>query len=125
MKKKLSFLLFSAILMLTSAIIGFGQDCESKSVKLNNGTATLSGKTGSCNKFAFSVEEGQRVKVTITSTDGKANFGLQDGADDETGSKYYSNLKSFNNILTFADFSIEVGGTASTAFTLKVIVTDE
>lgn len=125
MKKNLIILLFSAILILATAFIGFGQDCQGKPVSLNNGTATLSGKTGGCNKFAFSIAEGQRVRVTLTSTDGNARFGLQDGAEDETGAEYYSNLTSFNNVLTFADFSIEVDGPQSTAFTLKIVVTNK
>lgn len=98
--------------------------CEAKKITLTGGTATISGKLGGCNRFAFVIEEGQRVRAVLTSTDSKARFELQDGAEDETGAKSYSNLTSFDKILTFADFSIDVGGTAPTAFTLKVTVTD-
>jgi hypothetical protein len=125
MKKTLKILLLTSLLVLALATANFAQDCGSKRVTLNNGSATLSGKTGGCNKFAFVIGEGQRVRVTLTSTDSKARFELQDGAEDETGSSVYGNLTTFNKVLTFAEFSIDVGGTNSTAFTLKITVSDE
>lgn len=112
------------MLVLAFAATSFAQDCESKQVTLNNGAATITGKTGDCNRFAFVIDEGQRVRVVLTSTDSKARFELQDGAEDETGAKSYSNLTSFDKVLTFTDFSIDVGGTNSTTFTLRITVTD-
>jgi hypothetical protein len=116
--------LLTFLLMLGFTATSFAQYCEPTLVKLTNGSATVTGKTGSCNRFAFVIDEGQRVKATLTSTDSKARFELQDGAEDETGSKSYANLTSFDKVLTFGEFSIDVSGTASTAFTLKVTVTD-
>lgn len=117
--------LLMSILMLVFTVNLFAQYCEPTQVTLNNGSATVTGKTSGCNRFAFIIDEGQRVKASLTSTDSKARFNLQDGAEDETGSKVYSNLTSFDKFLTFGEFSIEVKGTASTSFTLKVTVTDE
>lgn len=111
--------------MLAFAIGSFAQDCTAKAVTLNNGTATLSGKTGGCNKFKFTITEGQRVKVTLTSADGKARFELQDGAEDEIGAVFYTNQTSLDKVLKFEEFSIDAKGTAGAAFTLKITVTDE
>jgi hypothetical protein len=124
MKKIIQIMLLTSLMMLAFATASFAQQCEAKLVTLTNGSATVTGKTGGCNRFAFVIDEGQRVKANLTSTDSKARFELQDGAEDETGSKSYANLTSFDKVLTFSEFSIDLGGTASTAFTLKVTVTD-
>ena len=110
--------------MLATALAVSAQ-CEARTVSLASGAATLSGQTGGCNRYSFSISEGQRVKVTLTSTDGSARFDLQDGAEDETGAVLYSNRTSFDDVLTFTDFSIETKGSASTAFTLKITVSGE
>ena len=111
--------------MLAFPVSSFAQDCTAKTVTLNGGTATLSGKTGGCNKFKFKITESQRVKITLTSADSKARFELQDGAEDETGSVFYSNQTGFDKVLTFDEFSIDVKGTTGATFTIKVTVTDE
>ena len=125
MKNTIKILVVATAMMLAFAVSSFAQDCTAKAVTLNGGTATLSGKTGGCNKFKFKITESQRVKITLTSADSKARFELQDGAEDETGSVFYSNQTTLDKVLTFDEFSIDVKGTAGATFTIKITVTDE
>lgn len=64
----------------------YGQDCRATDSNLTNGSFTASAKTGGCVKYRFEARPGQRLIVTLRSTDNKARFDLQDGAEDETGS---------------------------------------
>ena len=125
MKNTIKILVVTSAMMLGFAVSSFAQDCTAKAVTLNGGAATLSGKTGGCNKFKFTITEGSRVKVTLTSDDSKARFELQDGAEDETGSVFYSNQINFDKVLKFDEFSIDTKGSPGATFTLKITVTDE
>lgn len=102
----------------------YGQDCRAADSNLTNGSFTASAKTGGCIKYRFEARPGQRLIVTLRSTDNRARFDLQDGAEDETGSNFYENQTSFDGKLEFEEFTIEVKGTASAGFTLNVKVID-
>ena len=114
--------LFASALLLASVLSAAAQDCRAKDVTLSQGPVTLSGKTGGCLKYRFAVEQGTRAVVTLKSSDSKARFDLQDGAEDETGSSFYENLTSFDRVIAFDEFSVEVRGTGSASFTLTVKV---
>ena len=124
MKKFVKIILMTSMLMLAFAISSFAQ-CEAKKISIPKDGITLTGKTGSCARFTTSITEGQKVTISLTSADGKTRFELQDGAEDETGAKVYSNRISFADVLTFTEFAVEVKGANSTDYTLKITVTDE
>ena len=117
-------MLLTSMLILAFAITSFAQ-CEAKKITLTNGTATLSGKTGNCQRIAFDISEGQRVRVSVTSTDSRARFLIQNGAEDDTATTGWGPVASFDKILDSSYWEIGVSGTASTAYTLKITVTDE
>ncbi len=121
MKKiqKITFLMF--LLMSAFAVNSFAQQCERKEITLTNGSATVTGKTGGCNLFVIVTDPDDRVRATLTSTDSKARFTLTAGDDEMT----FSNLTTFDKVLDVGYILIDVKGTASTAFTLKVSVTAE
>lgn len=121
MKNTLKIILTTSILMFTFAITSFAQQCERKEITLNNGSATVTGKTGGCNLYVFVTDPGDRVRATLTSTDSRARFTLTAGDDEMTS----SNLTTFDKVLDVGYILIDVKGTASTAFTLKVSVTAE
>jgi hypothetical protein len=127
MKKIQKITLLMFLLLVAFSATSFAQECESKSFIFNGMPlgdegdlqATLTGKTGGCNRFAYlDKDEDERTKVTLTSTDGKARFQIR---SKESG-KTYSNLTSFNQTIPAGTIEITVTGTASTAFTLKIIV---
>jgi hypothetical protein len=128
MKKPIQFMLLTSLLMLAFATTSFAQECKPKSFIFNGmplGSsdgdlqATLTGKTGGCNKFRYlDKDEDERTKVTLTSTDGKARFQIK---SIESGTTY-SNLTSFNQTIPSGTIEITVTGTDSTDFTLKIFV---
>jgi hypothetical protein len=127
MKKIQKITLMMFLLMIAFSATSFAQECESKSFIFNGMPvggegdlqATLTGKTGGCNRFAYlDTDEDERTKVTLTSTDSKARFQIR---SKESG-KTYTNLTSFNQTIPAGTIEITVTGTASTAFTLKIIV---
>lgn len=102
---------------------GVNAQCNAKQLAFpdDGDTITINGKTGGCNKFNFSIEDGQRVIVKITSTDNRARFNLQwNASEDETGMELFENQTSFDRKLNYPDWEIWVTGTASAAFTLKI-----
>ncbi len=117
-------MLLTSLMMLAFAITSFAQ-CEAKKITLSNGTATLSEKTGSCQRFAFDISEGQRVKLSLSSTDGNARFALQNGAEDDTGTTGWDNLSTFDDVPDSTYWEVGVTGTSTTAYTLKITVSDE
>jgi len=78
MKKILRFMLIASFAMFAFALTGFAQKLNS-----NNRTATLTGKISSCQRFTFDFSEGQRLRISLTSTDNKARFVLQNRAEVE------------------------------------------
>lgn len=127
MKKFVKIGLFASLLITVFAINSLAQ-CQAKAVSFPSGseTITLSGKTGGCNKFKFSITEGQRVKVSLTSTDSKAKFNLQwSASEDETGTELFENQTSFDQILNYPDWEIWVTGTADASYALKITATDD
>ena len=116
------------MMMLAFAVNSSAQQCAAKNITLpKDGTAlTLTGKTGGCNKFRFSITKGQRLTAKLTSDDDKARLGLgwADG-EDETGSDLWEGMTTFSEVLNYEDWDIWVTGSASTSFTLKIKVTDE
>lgn len=118
--------LSASILIAGLALTAFAQcDGPAKNVALTKGSATVSGKTGGCIRYAFKAASGQRLKIAFTSGDSIGRFDMQDGANDETGASVTTDLIGYNEVLEFDEFVITVKGTPSAAFTLKVIVTDE
>lgn len=125
MKSLLKIGLFALLLVPLFAVNSFAQ-CQAKPITLSGGKIALSGKTGGCNKFKFSITEGQRVKISVESPDSRAKFGLQwSAAEDETGTETFENQKSFDKTLDYPDWEIWVTGTAGANYTLKISVTDE
>lgn len=115
--------LITIALSLALAACTFGQDCSATPVKINaNGSAAISGKTDGCVRYGFTIQQGSRVQITLTSADNAARFDLQDGADDETGAEIFAALTSFDRLLTFDEFSVDIHGSPAAAFTLKVNV---
>ncbi len=125
MKNTIRLALATAAMVMAFAVGSMAQDCRAKTVAFTDGAATIQAKTGGCVKFRFMVEPGQRAKVTLRSSDNKARFDLQDGAEDETGSTYYEGQSSFDKVIEFDEFTIEVFGTSSVGFTLSVKVIDQ
>jgi hypothetical protein len=126
MKKIQKITLLMFLLMTAFATASFAQECERQEVRFDsNRFATVTGKTGGCNLFIFVMDAGERLKVTLTSTDGKARFGFTAGEDTDSGYMTSSNLTTFDKVLDVGYFLIDVKGTASTAFTLKVTLSDE
>ncbi|NJM53145.1 MAG: hypothetical protein HC846_06985 [Blastocatellia bacterium] len=116
------------MLMLAFAITSFAQECERKEVELSDGfsgSVTLTGKTGGCNLFVVVMDGADRVKANLTSTDSKARFTLTAGEKTNPGYMTASNLTTFDKVLDVGYFLIDVKGTASTSFTLKISVTSE
>jgi hypothetical protein len=125
MKKNIQILISMSTLVLALAISSLAQ-CEAKKITLTNGTATLSGKTGGCNKFKFSVATGKRVRVTLNSADSKARFDLYwDAEEDETGTELFENQTSINEVLEYPNWLINIAGTSGATYTLKITVTDD
>jgi hypothetical protein len=129
MKKIQKITLLIILLISAFAATSFAQECEPKSIaftfppeseeSLGDTYATVTGKTGGCNRFRYlDKDKDERTEVTLTSTDGKARFQIKSV---ESG-KTYTNLTSFNQTITAGTVEIIVTGTASTVFTLKVIV---
>jgi hypothetical protein len=126
MKKIQKITLLMFLLLAAFSVASYAQECERKEVELSDGfsgSVTLTGKTGVCNLFVFVMDAGDRVRATLTSADNKARFTLTRGE----GNYYMSspNLTTFDKVLDVGYFLIDVKGTASTAFTLKVSVTSE
>ena len=111
--------------MLAFAVTSFAQECERQEITLNNGSATVTGKAGGCNLFVFVTDPGDRVRVNLTSADSKARFIFTAGEETDSGYMTASNLTTFDKVLDVGYFLVDVKGTASTAFTLKVSVTGE
>ncbi len=125
MKKSIKIFASAFALTLVFAFGTFAQ-CEAKKISFPAGnTISLSGKTGGCNRFAVTIADGLKVSIKLVSTDSKARFDLQSGSEDETGSALYPDLTTFNNYLEGNDWEIGIKGTAQTAYTLKIAVTDE
>jgi hypothetical protein len=126
MKKIQKITLLMLLLVSAFATTSFAQECERQEVRLDsNRSATVTGKTGGCNLFVFVMDAGERVKATLTSADSKARFGFTAGEDTDSGYMTASNLTTFDKVLDVGYFLIDVKGTASTAFTLKVTLSDE
>ncbi len=125
MKKIQQIALLMVLIVSAFAVTSFAQECERKEITLNNGSATITGKTGGCNLYVFVTDPGDRVKATLTSTDSKARFTFTAGEETNEGYLTASNLTTFDKVLDVGYFLIDVKGTASTAFTLKVSVTAE
>ncbi len=123
MKNTIKIFFAASLLMFAFAVSSFAQECERKEITLTNGSATVTGKTGGCNLYVFVTDPGDRVKAALTSTDSKARFTFTAGEGDDYMSS--SNLTTFDKVLDVGYFLIDVKGTASTAFTLKVSVTAE
>lgn len=122
MKNSINLLTISFAIIVGFAISSFGQNCVAKDVKLTNGAATVSGKIGSCNIYVFAVQSGGRTRIELKSSDNKAQFDVQDGTEDETGSVFYENQTTLDKIFKFEEFTIEVRGTAGATFSLSVKV---
>lgn len=122
MKISIKLLTVTFALMLGSTVSSFAQNCVAKNVKLTNGAATVSGKTGGCTIYVFTVEAGQRTRIDLKSSDNKAQFDVQDGTEDETGSTFYENQTKLDKIFKFEEFTIEVRGTPGATFSLSVKV---
>lgn len=122
MKSSLKLLAVSLAFIVGFAISSFGQNCVAKDVKLTNGAATVSAKTGGCTIYVFTVDAGQRTRIDLKSSDNKAQFDVQDGTEDETGSTFYENQTKLDKIFKFEEFTIEVRGTAGATFSLSVKV---
>jgi hypothetical protein len=129
MKKIQKITLLMILLLSAFAVTSFAQECEPKSINFTfppeseessgDTYATVTGKTGSCNRFRYlDKDKDERTEITLTSTDGKARFQIK---SIESG-KTYTNLTSFNQTIPAGTIEIIVTGTASTSFTLKVIV---
>ncbi len=129
MKNTIKIFFAASLLMSAFAATSFAQECEPKSISftfppeseesLGDTYATVTGKTGGCNRFRYlDKDKDERTEVTLTSTDGKARFQIK---SIESG-KTYTNLTRFNQTIPAGTIEIIVTGTASTAFTLKVIV---
>ena len=102
---------------------GVNAQCTAKQLTFPEGgdTITINGKTNGCNKFNFSIEDGQRLIVKISSTDNRARFNLKwNASEDETGMESFENQTSFDKTLNYPDWELWVTGTASTAYTLKI-----
>ncbi|MBL8181452.1 MAG: hypothetical protein JNL64_07530 [Blastocatellia bacterium] len=122
MKNSIKLLTVTFAIVLGFTISSNAQNCVAKDVKLTNGAATVSGKTGGCTIYVFSVDGGQRTRIDLRSSDNKAQFDVQDGTEDETGSTFYENQTKLDKIFRFDEFTIEVRGTAGATFTLSVKV---
>ncbi len=129
MKRIQKITLLMILLLSAFAATSFAQECEPKSIiftfppeseeSSGDTYATVTGKTGGCNRFRYlDTDKDERTEITLTSTDGKARFQIK---SIESG-KTYTNLTSFNQTIPAGTIEIIVTGTASTAFTLKVIV---
>lgn len=122
MKNSIRLLTFSVFVILGFAMSSLGQNCVAKNVKLTNGSATVSGKTGDCTIYVFSVDAGQRTRIDLRSSDNNARFDVVDGTEDETGAVLYENATKLDKVFKFEEFTIEVRGTAGATFTLSVKV---
>lgn len=122
MKNSIKLLTVTFSLMLCFAVSSYSQNCVAKNVKLTDGAATVSGKTGGCSIYVFSVDGGQRTRIDLRSSDNQARFDVQDGTEDETGAVFYENQTKLDKIFTFDEFTIEVRGTAGATFSFSVKV---
>ncbi len=122
MRNSLKLLTVSFAFIVGFAISSFGQNCVAKDVKLTNGATTVSGKTGGCTIYVFSVKGGERTRINLSSSDNNARFDVQDGTEDETGATVYENQTKLDKIFDFEEFTIEVRGTAGATFSLSVKV---
>jgi hypothetical protein len=126
MKKIQKITLLMFLLVSAFSADSFAQECERQEVRFDkNRSAVVTGKTSGCNLFVFAMDAGERVKATLTSADSKARFGFTAGEETNTGYMTSSNLTTFDKVLDVGYFLIDVKGTASTAFTLKVTLSDE
>lgn len=124
MKKLLSLSLFASLLVITSAITSLAQ-CEARKITLSNGNATINGKTGGCQRFSIDISEGQRVRVSVVSTDNRARFVIQNGSEDDTGTTGWGPIAAFDKVLDSEYWEIGVSGTSSVPYTLKITVSDD
>lgn len=124
MKKIFSIAVFVPLLLMVYALTSFAQ-CDAKKVALNGGAKTITGATGSCQRFSFDIAEGQRVKVTITSTESKARFVIQNGAEDDTGTTGWGPMTTFDKVLDETYWEIGVTAPSSVSYTLKIVVTED
>lgn len=124
MKKLFNFTIFALLMLAVFAITSFAQ-CEAKKVTMTNGAKTITGTTGSCQRFSFDISAGQRVKVTITSTESKASFVIQNGAEDDTGTTGWGPMTTFDKVLNEDYWEVGVTATSTVSYTLKINVTDE
>lgn len=122
MKNSIKLLMISFALMLGFAASTYAQNCVATNVKLTNGAATVSGKTGGCTIYVFSVKGGERTRIDLRSSDNNARFDVVDGTDDETGAVLYENATKLDQVFKFEEFTIEVRGTAGATFSLSVKV---
>ena len=122
MKNSIKLLTVTFAIMLGVAMTSYSQNCVAKDVKLTNGAATVSGKTGGCTIYTITVDEGQRTRIDLRSSDNIARFDVQDGASDETGSNVYENQTKLDKIFEFEEFTIEVRGTSGATFSLSIKV---
>ena len=122
MKKFVKILLATSLLMLALAITSFV--CKAKSISIPSNGAILSGKTGDCMRYGFLIQAGQKVTVSLTSSDGKSRFSIENGDADDTGTTGWSNLITFSKALDSEGWQVEVQGTDNANFTLKITVTD-
>lgn len=125
MKKYMKLVLLASFVMLAFAFSASAQ-CEVKKVSFPSGsnTITVNGQTGGCTRYGFSITEGKRVTVKLTSSDSIARFDLQNGDDDETGTIVYEGKINFDGTLDTPDWQVVIKGTDSTTFTLKITVFD-
>ena len=110
------------MLMLALAITSFA--CEAKPISIPVSGIKLTEKTGECMRYGFSIQAGQKVTISLTSSDGKARFLIENGDADDTGTTGWSNLTTFSKALNSEDWQVEVKGTEDAIFTLKITVTD-
>ncbi len=126
MKRSIFAALFAGLIVVCLNA-GANAQCAPKQLKFADGSdsITVAAKAGACAKYKFTVDEGQRVIVKITSGDGKARFNLQwDASDDETGTELFSNQTSLDRKMTYTDWLIWATGTAGVDFTLKITAVD-
>lgn len=124
MKKLFNFTIFASLMLAVFAISSFAQ-CEARKIALTNGAKTITGTTGSCQRFSFDITAGQRVKVSIASTESKARFVIQNGADDDTGTTGWGPMTAFDKVLNEDYWEVGVTATSTVSYTLKITVTDE
>jgi hypothetical protein len=126
MKNLSNFAILTSVLLFACTAFAFGQNCGAKKVAFPEGgnTMTLTGNTGRCSKFAFSVENGQKVNIKLTSTSGKALFNLQwDASEDETGTESIENQTNLVQTLKYPDWLISVFSRTGGATDFKMTIT--